>query len=174
MPAFGEVSPLDLDRPAAAKTGTTSDWRDTWTVGYTPDRIVGVWVGNADGQSMESISGITGAGPVWHDVMLAAHHHLPPRPFVRPPEIVELAVCVEGGILDSPACPGTRMEIFVEGTEPKQPDDTHVLVAVDLQMNCRTPAGYMPERTRAGPISGGFRGARQCWQVGEDLFNVRP
>src|SRR5205823_6612346 len=80
MRAFGESSALDVDRPAAAKTGTTSDWRDNWTVGYTPDRVVGVWVGNADGRPMEAISGVSGAGPVWHEVMLAAHRGLPARP----------------------------------------------------------------------------------------------
>ncbi|HEX6291593.1 MAG TPA: PBP1A family penicillin-binding protein, partial [Herpetosiphonaceae bacterium] len=76
MRAFGEVSALDVDRPAAAKTGTTSDWRDNWTIGYTPDRVVGVWVGNADGQPMEAISGVSGAGPIWNEVMLAAHRGL--------------------------------------------------------------------------------------------------
>ena len=89
MRAFGAQSALDIDRPAAAKTGTTSDWRDNWTVGYTPDRVVGVWVGNADGQPMEAISGVSGAGPLWHDVMLAAHRGLPPRQFARPDGIVE-------------------------------------------------------------------------------------
>src|SRR5262249_30846959 len=91
MRAFGTSSMLDVDRPAAAKTGTTSDWRDNWTVGYTPDRAVGVWVGNADGRPMEGISGVSGAGPTWHEVMLAAHRGLPPRPFARPAGIVEVA-----------------------------------------------------------------------------------
>ncbi len=63
LPAFGEGSVLALDRPAAAKTGTTTDFKDNWTVGYTPDLAVGVWVGNADNTPMEAISGITGAGP---------------------------------------------------------------------------------------------------------------
>ncbi len=146
MRAFGAQSALDLDRPAAAKTGTTSDWRDNWTVGYTPDRVVGVWVGNADGQPMEAISGITGAGPVWHSVMLAAHRGLPPRPFSRPAGIVELPVCAEGGLLPSPACPTARNERFVAGTEPTRPDDTHMVVAVDPALGCRAPAGYPTDR----------------------------
>jgi 1A family penicillin-binding protein len=147
MRAFGESSALDIDRPAAAKTGTTSDWRDNWTVGYTPDRAVGVWVGNADGQPLEAISGVSGAGPVWHEVMLAAHRGLPPRPFVRPDGIVEVAICAEGGLLPAPDCPATRLERFVAGTQPTRRDDTHVRVAVDVAMGCRAPAEYPAERT---------------------------
>jgi 1A family penicillin-binding protein len=146
MRAFGAQSALDIDRPAAAKTGTTSDWRDNWTVGYTPDRVVGVWVGNADGQPMEAISGVSGAGPLWHDVMLAAHRGLPPRQFTRPDGIVELTICAEGGLLPTPSCPATRRERFLAGSEPHQPDTSHVAVEVDTQLGCRAPAGYPADR----------------------------
>jgi membrane peptidoglycan carboxypeptidase len=146
MHAFGAQSALDIDRPAAAKTGTTSDWRDNWTVGYTPDRVVGVWVGNADGQPMEAISGVSGAGPLWHDVMLAAHRGLPPRQFARPDSIVETTICAEGGLLPTPSCPATRRERFLAGSEPHQPDASHVAVVVDTQLGCRAPAGYPADR----------------------------
>ncbi|HYF64867.1 MAG TPA: hypothetical protein VD886_18730, partial [Herpetosiphonaceae bacterium] len=139
--AYGTSSPLDVDRPAAVKTGTTSDWRDNWTIGYTPDRVVGVWVGNADGQPMEAISGVSGAGPVWHQVMLAAHRGLPARPFTRPPGIVELEICAEGGKLPAPACPAVRLERFAAGTEPSRPDDTHQRIAVDALGQCRVAPG---------------------------------
>lgn len=146
MRAFGAQSVLDIDRPAAVKTGTTTDWRDNWTVGYTPDRVVGVWVGNADGQSMEQISGITGAGPVWQQVMLAAHRGLPPRPFARPDGIVEVAICAEGGMLPSSTCPATRLERFIAGTQPMQPDTTHVAVAIDPHRHCRVNVNYPREQ----------------------------
>jgi penicillin-binding protein 1C len=68
-PAFGADSPLRLSRPAAAKTGTTSDWRDNWTIGYTPFLVTGVWAGNSDGHPMQHTSGLTGAAPIWHDFM---------------------------------------------------------------------------------------------------------
>jgi penicillin-binding protein 1C len=68
-PAFGADSPLKLSRPAAAKTGTTSDWRDNWTLGYTPYLVTGVWAGNSDGHPMKHTSGLTGAAPIWHDFM---------------------------------------------------------------------------------------------------------
>ncbi|WP_129630089.1 transglycosylase domain-containing protein [Candidatus Oscillochloris fontis] len=146
MRAFGVQSALDLDRPAAAKTGTTSDWRDNWTLGYTPDRVVGVWVGNADGRPMRDVSGITGAAPIWNAVMRAAHRGLPVRAFVRPEGIVELSVCADSGMLPSPYCPATRLERFVAGTQPQMPDTSHVAVAVDRLLGCRAPAGYPAER----------------------------
>jgi penicillin-binding protein 1C len=140
---------LDIGRPAAAKTGTTTDWRDNWTIGFTPDRAVGVWVGNADGRPMEQVSGLSGAGPVWRQVMLAAHRDLPPRAFLRPPGIVELPICAEGGLLPSPVCPATRLERFVAGSAPARPDDTHVVLHVDQALGCRAPDGYPVERTLA-------------------------
>jgi 1A family penicillin-binding protein len=147
MRTFGAASALDIDRPAAAKTGTTSDWRDNWTIGYTPDRVVGVWVGNADGQPMEASSGVSGAGPVWHMVMLAAHRGLPPRPFVQPAGIVEVPICAEGGLLPSVDCPSTRLERFIAGSQPTRPDTSHVRLLVDATLGCRVPAGYPAART---------------------------
>lgn len=70
-PAFGANSPLRLNKPAAAKTGTTTSFRDNWTVGYTRHLLAGVWVGNSDGQPMRNTTGVTGAAPIWHDFMEA-------------------------------------------------------------------------------------------------------
>ena len=70
-PAFGENSPLKLSRPAAAKTGTTTDYRDNWTMGYTRYLVTGVWAGNSDGRPMRNASGVTGAAPIWHAFMEA-------------------------------------------------------------------------------------------------------
>jgi len=69
QPAFGANNPLVLSKPAAAKTGTTSDYRDNWTVGYTRYLVAGVWAGNSDGHPMHGASGVTGAAPIWHDFM---------------------------------------------------------------------------------------------------------
>jgi hypothetical protein len=68
-PAFGANNALVLTRPAAAKTGTTSDWRDNWTMGYTRFLVAGVWAGNSDGRPMRNVSGVTGAAPIWHAFM---------------------------------------------------------------------------------------------------------
>ncbi len=70
-PAYGPNNQLNLSRPAAAKTGTSSNWRDNWTIGYTRYLITGVWAGNNSGQPMVGVAGVTGAGPIWHDFMEA-------------------------------------------------------------------------------------------------------
>ena len=70
-PAFGENSVLRLSRPAAAKTGTTTDYRDNWTEGFTRYLVAGVWAGNSDGKPMRNVSGVTGAAPIWNAFMEA-------------------------------------------------------------------------------------------------------
>jgi 1A family penicillin-binding protein len=130
-PAFGEFSILRLSRPAAAKTGTTTDFRDNWTIGYTPQIVAGVWVGNADGRPMQGISGVSGAGPIWHDFMEIAHRSLPVRWFQRPAGLVRVEVCVPSGLLPTPDCPLRRQEWFIAGSAPTQPDTWHRRVAID-------------------------------------------
>ena len=70
---FGEFSLLNIGRPAAVKTGTTTDFRDNWTVGYTPELVAGVWVGNADNSPMLNITGVDGAAPIWMSTRSKAH-----------------------------------------------------------------------------------------------------
>lgn len=73
VPAMGRDNPLALPFPAAAKTGTTNDFRDNWTMGYTPGLVVGVWTGNTDNSAMVQISGLTGAAPLWSAYMQAVY-----------------------------------------------------------------------------------------------------
>lgn len=75
--AFGSTNPLNFSFPCAAKTGTSSDYRDNWCIGYTRDITVGVWIGNFDFRPMRNISGVTGAGPIFHIVMNEAHKRYP-------------------------------------------------------------------------------------------------
>ena len=131
-PAFGEYSVLRLNRPAAAKTGTTTDWRDNWTIGYTPDLVTGVWVGNADNKPMERVSGIAGAGPIWHDFMQEALKGQPVQDFARPAGLIDLEVCATSGLLPTPYCPYTKREVFIAGTQPTQPDNLYRPVDVDV------------------------------------------
>jgi membrane carboxypeptidase/penicillin-binding protein PbpC len=145
IPAFGEGSVLELPFAAAVKTGTTTDWRDNWTIGYSTRRIVGVWVGNADNTPMLDVSGIDGAGPIWHDLMMAAHPTAPP-PFARPPEIVEVLICAPSGLLPSRACPRTRRERFIRGSEPTEMDDQFEEIAIDRATGLRTDAQTPAER----------------------------
>ncbi|MBI2909606.1 MAG: penicillin-binding protein 1C [Chloroflexi bacterium] len=117
-PAFGLNSPLRLSRPASGKTGTTGDFRDNWTVGYTPDIAVGVWMGNADNSAMRQVSGISGAAPLWHDFMEEVLKTNAPKEFARPPGLVEAEICEPTGLKPGDWCPERRMELFIAGTEP--------------------------------------------------------
>jgi 1A family penicillin-binding protein len=120
---FGEGSPLRLSRPAAAKTGTTQDWRDNWTIGYTPDLVVGVWAGNADNEPMRNVSGVTGAAPIWHDIMIELHKARPVRDFAVPDGLVEKTVCADNGLL--PVKRGAESVKRVTSTWPNPNPETH-------------------------------------------------
>jgi membrane peptidoglycan carboxypeptidase len=85
-------------RPAAAKTGTTTDFRDNWTVGYTTDYVMGVWVGNDDNSPMIDVTGVQGAAPIWHDAMLVAEHGHPMRNFTNPSGLVRATVTYPDGV----------------------------------------------------------------------------
>lgn len=73
-----------LVRPAAAKTGTSQDFRDNWTVGYTTDFVMGVWAGNNNDTPMVNVTGVDGAAPIWHDSLLLAEQGLPIGNFINP------------------------------------------------------------------------------------------
>ncbi len=131
IPEFGEASPLAFQYPVAAKTGTTRNSRDNWTLGFTADRIVGVWVGNADNSPMKGTSGITGAAPIFHDVMDAAMRNLPKTLKPRPATIVEREICRTSGLLSTPECNERMTEYFIRGTEPTTHDTMHKNIRID-------------------------------------------
>jgi penicillin-binding protein 1C len=124
-PAFGPNSYLNLPFRAAAKTGTTDQFRDNWTLGYTPDLVVGVWVGNADDTPMRDTSGLTGAGPIWNEFMQVAIERLTggqPSGFVRPTNIIERVICAISGAEPSEWCPSHRIEFF-NANQPPLPQE---------------------------------------------------
>ena len=130
IPGFGESSVLELPFPAAVKTGTTSQWRDNWTVGYSSALVAGVWVGNADNQQMMRVSGVSGAAPIWSALMSSAHRHTP-KPFPRPTGLVDIEVCAESGLLPGAACPHRRLEQFLAENAPATVCQMHRLVEID-------------------------------------------
>ncbi len=132
---FGLDSTLKLDRTAAVKTGTTSNFHDNWTIGYTPDLLVGVWVGNSGYEAMHNVTGLTGAAPIWHEVMRGLLEGRASRPFERPDGLIQLEVCDVSGLLPTTACPSTRMEWFITGTEPTQTDSTYQQIWIDTLTN---------------------------------------
>jgi penicillin-binding protein 1C len=130
--AFGSSSALRLSRPAAAKTGTTTDHKDVWTIGYTPQIVTGVWVGNNDNTPMEGVTSSRGAGPIWHNVMERIYQEGHAErllgevveQFPRPPGFKTEEVCAVSGLLPTEHCPRTKA-LFIEGTEPTEYCDVH-------------------------------------------------
>lgn len=178
-PAFGPRSVLALSRPAAAKTGTSSDWRDNWTVGYVPQLVTGVWVGNADGRPMVYVSGVDGAGPIWHDFMEAALRGQPVLSFPEPPGLRRVRVCVPSGLLPTPDCPRTRMEVFIAGTEPTQYDDWYRTVRIDSATGAPagplTPPERVVERVFIFPPAEIWAWARENgWPLGPVAADAQP
>jgi len=121
IPMYGTNPVINLPFTAAAKTGTTNDFRDNWTIGYTPDLVVGVWVGNADYTPMLNTSGLMGAAPIWAQVMQFGIQDLTggnPSPFVRPAGIVDRVICSISGAEPSNWCPEQRSEIYASDQLP--------------------------------------------------------
>lgn len=115
----GNVMELPDGRPAAVKTGTSNEWRDSWAVGYTPGVTIGVWVGNNDNSPMQEVAGANGAGRIWRDLMLAYHQGQAPQPFPRPDGMVEREICAGTGTIPDTSCPTTVVEYFIAGMEPE-------------------------------------------------------
>jgi membrane peptidoglycan carboxypeptidase len=123
-PAFGTNSQLATPFTAAAKTGTTNDFRDNWTVGFHPNLAVAVWVGNPDNQPMNDISGLTGAGPIWHGIMEGALDRYPSTDFLSTPTIFTQTVCNDSGTIPSERCLGrTHVEQFSQAHPPPDADE---------------------------------------------------
>lgn len=136
--AFGSGGSLDFPFPVAVKTGTSQAYRDNWTIGYTRDVTVGVWVGNFDREPLRGSSGVTGAAPIFNAVMLAAVKHvrgaLPigdTTPVVAPPpDVEEVEICALSGARPSTYCPAMRKE-WLPADEPARFCSWHHDGAID-------------------------------------------
>lgn len=146
---FQRNSVLRLDRPAAVKTGTTTDFHDNWTVGYTPGLVVGAWAGNATHEAMRDISGLTGAAPIWAQAMRSMLAGAPEEEFTRPPGLVQVEVCALSGLLPTPDCPYRKLEWFIEGTQPTQADTFYRRVVIDSASGALADEATPPERRAA-------------------------
>ena len=155
---FGSGGALDFPFPVAVKTGTSQAYRDNWTVGYTRDVTVGVWVGNFDRSPLRGSSGITGAGPIFNAVMLAAmkraRGELPigdTTPIVTPPPDVEsIEICTLSGLRPSTFCPATRKE-WLPTSEPPRFCTWHHEGTIDWPAEYRTWAAVPPQRVSRQP-----------------------
>lgn len=150
-PAFGANTELTLpDRKVAAKTGTTNGFKDNWTMGFTPQYTVGVWVGNTDNEAMVNVTGLSGAAPIWNAIMKRLHEGQPVRWYDRPPGIVDRTICQPSGLLPSESCPGSsqRNEIFKAGTEPTTQDNIWQTFEIDTGTGQLATASTPPEQRK--------------------------
>jgi len=113
---FGNA--LTISRPAAVKTGTTENYRDALTIGYTPNLVVGVWVGNNNNTPMDTVAGSLGAAPIWRQVMEQFFKTLPRKNFTKPFSIIDQNVCREDGKKAEVATSSAYVEFFLRGTIP--------------------------------------------------------
>jgi penicillin-binding protein 1C len=130
--AFGLDNALRFPFAVAAKTGTSKGYSDNWTLGFTRERTVGVWAGNFDGTPMIQVSGVTGAGPIFHRVMKAAMRDLAPAPLVERSRFERVEICPLSGQRAGPACPSAMEEIFLPGTAPRQACPMHRQISAAL------------------------------------------
>ncbi len=119
-PEFGPRSALYIpDTKVAVKTGTSNEFRDNWTIGFTPNILVATWVGNNDNKPMSGLaSGITGAAPIWNKVMSEMIKEKGSEEFPVPKGLIKVKVCAVNGLLPCKGCPKIKEEYFVLGTEP--------------------------------------------------------
>src|SRR3989339_770414 len=128
---FGSNSYLNMNgRAIAVKTGTTNDKRDNWTVGWSSKAVVGVWVGNNDNSAMKEVaSGVTGASPIWRNIMLKVWEKYPGEDFEPPNGVEAKQVDVVSGYPEHDGWPA-RADYFGRGTIPTEPDPIHTRVKI--------------------------------------------
>lgn len=167
-PGFGERSPIDNAAGAAVKTGTTTGFRDNWTAGYTPERVVAAWVGNADNRPMDGVSGVAGAGPIWRDVIETAAAGTSLAWPAPPAGLIRVEVCAPTGLLPGPDCAAPGEEWFVQGTAPRELERYYVRDAAgDLRVD-------PPAEARTWALDAGFLLAVPKPAGGEVFTIVQP
>lgn len=115
----GTGTAANINRPAAGKTGTTSDYKDAWFVGFTPDLVASVWIGYDNDGYLNGVTGGTIPASIWRDFMVKALAKIPVRDFIRPNGIVSTTVSTKDGLLvNDPNNKEVQNELFIEGTQP--------------------------------------------------------
>ena len=147
--AFGSSSWLVVKNhpEVSVKTGTTNDLRDNWTFGWTPSRLVAVWVGNNDNTSMSYVaSGVTGASPIWNKIISYALKDKKEEWVLKPEGITGGHVCALSGKAPAPEAPcQTRFEYFLEGTVPTETENLKTMVEIDKTIGQLANEKTLPE-----------------------------
>lgn len=176
---FGTGSNLTLSRPAAAKTGTTQEYRDAWTVGYTPNLAAGVWVGNNDNTTMnQGAGGIKLAAPIWNDFMEAALQGMEIEDFQAPESIetqkailngkiseeTKVTICLPSEKLATERCPEDMKE---ERTYRKVHSILHFV-------DKNNPQGPAPSNPTADPQYEKWEGPVRAWAESQGYKDEEP
>ena len=151
---------LNIKRPFAAKTGTTENWHDSWLIGYSPDVVIGAWMGHtcAGGcpanvnSNLNVVWGVQGAGLIFRDIFNAYEAGKPVRDFALPDGLKKVTVCKASGLLATANCAGqTITDWFIAGTAPARPDDWYqpfrVCTTDGLLATPDTPAKFIAVKT---------------------------
>jgi membrane peptidoglycan carboxypeptidase len=132
-------------RPMGAKTGTTNMWMDAWTMGFTPQLAVGVWTGNNDNTPMKLADGSITAAPIMSRVLKKGVENLPVQGWAEPPGLEHVRVCVPSGLLPSPDCQSTTVDLFLAGHKPVMQDNLYQGFDINSQNGKRASACTPPE-----------------------------
>jgi len=147
-PSLGHPNPLEIGRPAGAKMGQTFVGGDIWTLGYTPQLVVGVWMGSPDYPEGGGLPP-KAAAALWHAILQYAARDLPSATWGLPPGITTLEVCDPSGMLPTEYCPTTVSEVFLTGLEPTQPDSLYQAYQINRETGrlatVFTPPGLIDE-----------------------------
>jgi penicillin-binding protein 1C len=154
MRAFGAANPLLLGFPMAVKTGTSTNWRDSWAVGFTERHTVAVWAGDFQNRPMQQLSGAIGAGPLFHDVaVLVADRdrlHSPPSLLPAPAGVETIEVCTLSGMTPGPKCPHRRSIQVLHEKTPRPTCTWHRRLRIDkrngLLASDRCPKTFVAEK----------------------------
>ncbi len=167
-PAFGLGGPLQLPFDCAVKTGTSKDFRDNWTIGYTSTYTVGVWVGNFDGTPMHHVSGVSGAAPLFHDIMMVLYSNKDPNPFSPPPGVVSSMICPVSGQIPGSFCWNTREEWFERQNLPADTCQIHQNIVLDTR-NGLLATSQTPEKFKAEKIFEIWPSAYWAWMQEQNM-----
>ena len=152
VPTFGSALRLPNGRPAAVKTGTTEDLRDFWTIGYTPQLVTAVWMGNSNGMKLSGGTSGSTTGPIWTNFMATVLDGAEIIPFARPENIVTAMVCQPSGAGIEPAspCATKRTEVFVKGQVNITRDNSPALAEAEPKLEAGTALVSLPGNTQTG------------------------
>jgi membrane peptidoglycan carboxypeptidase len=166
-PSLGHPNPLEVGRQAGAKIGQTPDSFDTWTVGYIPQLVAAVWMGNSPQDSPVSLPVDWSAG-LWHAILQYASRELPALGWAEPQGISHVKVCDPSGLLPTKVCPNIVTETFLSGSEPVNSDSLHQVYQINRETG-RLATVFTPPELVEEQAFLVFPPAAQSWAEAEGL-----